>query len=391
MTAGANDAGVTGTTFGQMKTRSGQGDVREAVSNAALSSVNFNIIRYANCWEDAGMLLQVFATKPPRDIAIVASAGDNALACLAAHPASVLAFDISKPQLYLTELKQQAYAFLERDELLAFLGIGDAPAAARLRLLEHLNPHLSKGCREYWNRHRQVVSNGIIHGGKFEAYFRIFRKYCLPLVHSRKTILALFNLKSPDELQEFYHRRWNNLRWRLLMRLFFSRYFMGRAGRDPQFLKHVEVPVADYIRRRTEEHLQSPIAMRNHFLQYVFTGSFSTLLPHYLRPELHEAIRANIGRLSLRQASAEDIVQLRSHDAYCLSNIFEYYSMDDFEATAGRWKDALAPGASLLFWNLMVPRSFALIASDSFRAAGTLDPGSDAGFFYSAFRNEQRR
>lgn len=359
-------------------------------NSAALSGVNFDIIRYANCWEDAGMLLQVFEKTAPKHIAIVASAGDNALACLAANPASVLAFDISKPQLYLSELKQQAFALLEREELLQLLGVSSSTASQRLQLLEHVRPHFSASCRQYWNEHQELVSGGLIHAGKFEAYFRIFREYCLPLVHSRRTIERLFQLR-PEELQEFYHKRWNNLRWRLLMRLFFSRYFMGKAGRDPQFLKQVKIPVADYIRQRTELHLQSPVAMRNHFLQYVFTGNFSTLLPHYLRPELHETIRSNIGRMTLRQASAEDVVQLQQHDTFCLSNIFEYYPQLDFDATVSRWADALQPGARLLYWNLMVPRSFADTAPDEYVDAGIPDRDLDAGFFYSAFRNEERR
>jgi S-adenosylmethionine-diacylglycerol 3-amino-3-carboxypropyl transferase len=363
---------------------------KAAGNDAALSSVNFDIIRYANCWEDAGMLLRAFEKTPPRNIAIVASAGDNALATLSANPESVLAFDISKPQLYLSELKQQAYAFLEREELLQLLGVSKATATQRTQLLDHIAQHLSASCRAYWRENKQVIADRTVHSGKFENYFRIFREYLLPLVHSRRTIADLFN-QTPETLPAFYQKRWNNSRWKLLMRLFFSRYFMGRAGRDPQFLKQVQIPVADYIRQRTELHLQSPVAMHNHFLQFIFTGNFSTLLPHYLRPDLHESIRRNIGRMTITQGSADDIVSLHAHDAYCLSNIFEYYPQADFDATVERWKSELAPDSRLLYWNLMVPRSFAAAAPDAYLDAGIPDRNLDSGFFYSAFLNEARR
>lgn len=358
-------------------------------NDEALSAVNFDIIRYANCWEDAGMLLRALDEKPARNIAIVASAGDNALACLASSPEAVSAFDISLPQLYLSELKQAGFATLDRDELLLLLGIGSSPQQ-RVQMLDHVAKNLSADCRRYWQDQRAVVSKGLIHGGKFENYFRVFREYLLPLVHSKATLRALFEPKSPAELQRFYRQRWNNFRWRLLMRIFFSRAVMGRAGRDPQFLKQVKIPVADYIRQQTEAHLQSPVAMENHFLQYIFTGNFGPLFPHFLRPELHATIKENISRMTVVQGSADDIVAMRKHDVLCLSNIFEYFPQAQFEGTVSAWKDKLVPGTRMLYWNLMVSRSFASVDPEHYGSGGIAVRSEDAGFFYSAFLNEQR-
>lgn len=356
-----------------------------------LEQVDFGIIRYANCWEDAGVLLDALKDGSPQRIAIIASAGDNALALLSEAPESVLAFDISLPQLYLTELKQMAYARLEYDELLCLLGVRTATAAQRLQLLEQISSTLSKDARTYWTERKTMVEKGVIHAGKFERYFHLFRNYCMPIVHSRKTIDALLLPKSDDEQQEFFHNRWSNLRWRLLMNVFFSKAVMGRAGRDPQFLKQVDISVSEYIRDKAAAHLQSSAATHNHFLHYMLTGNFSDVLPHYLRRENHNAIRANIGRMTIRQATADEVIGMQAHDTYCLSNIFEYFPDEQFHATVKSWNELLPSGALLLYWNLMVPRSFADIAPDSFIRTALTDVVDDAGFFYTAFLKEQKK
>ena len=51
----------------------------------------FDLVRYANCWEDADVLLQALEIKPTGFYLSVASAGDNTLSLLSANPAQVIA------------------------------------------------------------------------------------------------------------------------------------------------------------------------------------------------------------------------------------------------------------------------------------------------------------
>lgn len=259
-----------------------------------------------------------------------------------------------------------------------------------MQMFRHLATHLSPDAKKYWQERYTLIESGLIHGGKFERYFALFRTYCLPFVHSRKKVEALLRPKTNTAQKTFYEKQWNNLRWQLLMNVFFSKAVMGRAGRDPQFLKQVALSVSQYIRQKAAAHLQSSEATRNHLLRYIFTGSFGDVLPHYLRPQQHEAIRTNIGRLTLRHCAADEVVSMRAHDAYCLSNIFEYYPQSHFNTTVSAWKDLLQSGAMLLYWNLMVPRSFSSLAPDAFRKIEAANHVADAGFFYSAFLTEQK-
>ena len=50
----------------------------------------FDRIRYANCWEDADILLEAMAIKPGGFYLSVSSAGDNRLSLLSGNPAQAL-------------------------------------------------------------------------------------------------------------------------------------------------------------------------------------------------------------------------------------------------------------------------------------------------------------
>lgn len=360
--------------------------------NQPVSNVDFGLIRYANCWEDADILLQGMSLQAGANVLCIASAGDNALSLLATQPESVHAIDVSKVQLYLTELKQMSFATLEYDELLQFLGIHDHSHATRQQLYKTVSKALTADTRTYWDARSEVIEQGVIYCGKFEQYFHKYRKYVLPLAHKRQTVHRLLEQKSQEEQEDFYHNRWDSIRLRILMNIFFSKYVMGKYGRDPQFLKQVKIPVAKYIRQKTEQHLQSRLCQDNYFLHMIFTGSFGNTLPHYLREENFESIRSNIHKLQLIHTSAHEAVAAHSYDAYCFSNIFEYFSEPDFDTTAKAWAQHIPAKATLAYWNLMAQRSLsetnpqAYIYNSACKALTDIDKG----FFYSRFIIEKK-
>jgi S-adenosylmethionine-diacylglycerol 3-amino-3-carboxypropyl transferase len=224
----------------------------ETVTNGASigERAAFDFIRYASVWEDADVLCKALEPVAPGGrLLSVASAGDNALALLTLDPAEVTAIDLSEAQIACLALRIEAFRRLEYPELLAFLGV--EPAGERQETYQLLRSQLPVGARAFWDAHPGVVANGVIHGGKFERFFGIFRRRILPLVHSRKTVDALCRAKSIEEQRVFYAERWDTWRWRLVFRVFFSRAVMGRLGRDPEFFAEVEGSVGARILERT--------------------------------------------------------------------------------------------------------------------------------------------
>ena len=244
--------------------------------SALKESVNFDLIRYANCWEDAEILMEALDVQPNSRVLSIASAGDNSFSLIGEGPGLVCAVDLSLPQLYLTELKRTAFRTLAYPDLLMFLGFIEAKSPTRRwKMYQSLRAGLQTGTRVYWDAHRKVIECGMINGGKFEKYFGFFARRVMPMIHSKRTIAELLRSKSSSEQIRFYHRSWNSWRWRMFFRIFFSRTIMGKFGRDPEFLRQVEIPVHRFIFQQAEDHLQRAAATQNPMLQRILTGSYA--------------------------------------------------------------------------------------------------------------------
>jgi S-adenosylmethionine-diacylglycerol 3-amino-3-carboxypropyl transferase len=155
----------------------------------------------------------------------------------------------------------------------------------------------------------------------------------------------------------FYRQRWNNLRWRLMFKVFFSRFVMGRAGRDPEFFRYVEGSVADRIFRRAEYALSILPTHSNPYLTYIFTGNYGATLPRYLRRDVVLRLRQRLDSLQLVHAPIDEAAgpDVR-FDGFNLSDIFEYLDPPSSAALYHRLLDQANPGARFAYWNMLVPR-----------------------------------
>ena len=138
------------------------------------------------------------------------------------------------------------------------------------------------------------IDAGIGGAGKFERYFGLFRRRLMPLVHSRSRIDRLLRGGDPAERQRFYQQHWNTWRWRLLFKLFFSRFVMGRMGRDPSFFRYVEGSVAEHILKHTHYALTALDPADNPYLHWILKGTHGAALPYALREAQFELIRDRI-------------------------------------------------------------------------------------------------
>ena len=355
-----------------------------------MSAARFDFLRYAAVWEDADILCDALAPAARGGrVLSIASAGDNALALLTCDPAEVVAVDLSAPQLAACELRIVAWRHLDRDALLAFLGVTEHPD--RLAVYRDVRPELSENARSYWDRQAQAVADGIVHAGKFERYLRGFRRFVLPLIHSRRTIERLLAERSREERERFYAEEWDTARWRLVFRLFFGRAAMGRLGRDPQFFAHVEGSVGDRILARTRHALTALPLHRNPYATYIMTGSYTDgALPLYLRANAWQPIRERLDRVRLLQVPAQEASG--EFDAYNLSDIFEYMAPAVHEATYAALVAKARPGARLAYWNMLAPRSRPeSLARRVHPRRDVADPlfERDNAWFYSAFHVDE--
>ncbi|NNE90912.1 MAG: DUF3419 family protein, partial [Verrucomicrobiales bacterium] len=247
---------------------------------------------------------------------------------------------------------------------------------------------------EYWDRRADQVDHGIGTLGKFEDYFKTFRGRVMPLIHGKRAIRAL--LAGPENREEFYDKRWNNWRWRLLFRIFFSRKVMGKLGRDPEFFRYVEEEdVAGKILERTRHALTKLDPSTNPYLNWILTGAHSgTALPHALREENFDVIRENLDRLEWRLGSIETVLDEAGEsaiDRFNLSDIFEYLDPETCSRLFEKIANAGRSGGRLAYWNMLVPCSGPEDLFESLDELADQLLAQDKAFFYSRFVVEKIR
>jgi S-adenosylmethionine-diacylglycerol 3-amino-3-carboxypropyl transferase len=363
------------------------------MGSEAASRAEFSTIRYAQCWEDADILLEALDIQPGDVCLSIASAGDNTLALLTRNPGRVIAVDLNPAQLACLELRVAAYRELSHAELLEL--IGSTRSARRAALYARCRPALGQSARAFWDARPAEIAAGIGGAGKFERYFALFRNWILPLVHRRPTIERFLRGGSLAERRQFYARSWDNWRWQLLFRLFFSRVALGRLGRDPSFFTYVEGRVASRILARAEHAATELDPAENPYLQWILTGQHRTTLPCALRPEHFETIRARLDRLEWHCRPLEDfLVKQPAHSIRCwnLSDIFEYLSEENTRRLLDMIADRGQPGGRLAYWNTFVPRSRSQVLADRLRPLADLAESlhrRDRAFFYCRFVLEE--
>jgi S-adenosylmethionine-diacylglycerol 3-amino-3-carboxypropyl transferase len=374
------------------------------------SRANFDIIRYAQVWEDADLLVNALNIKKDDTVFSIASAGDNAFALLAGNPAKVYAADLSFAQIACCELRAAMYKNLTYKEHLVFGGVvmpdlkGETDteeaqtyevAALRDRIFRKaafLWLPLSAQVRAFWEANINLIAEGFMTQGKFERYFALFRKKILPLIHTKEEIAELLLPKTDTERAEFYAKTWDNRRWRFMVKLFFSRFVMGRVGRDKEFFILVEGKVADNILRRAKHALCEMDTSQNPYLHFIVNGFYRDALPYSLREENYEKIRKNIDRIEFIKTSAEDFAARFGGkiDAFNLSDIFEYMTEEGAEKAYSALLEKAAPGARFAYWNMLAPRKISDKLKEKYAVYTSEEKNreyllSDKAFFYSKF------
>lgn len=353
----------------------------------------FDLIRYANVWEDAEILREALRPAPGRRMLSIASAGDNSFALLAGG-AEVVAADLSPAQIALVDLKRAAVRRLNAADCAAFLGFRSSETDRR-QTYEQLERDLLPRSLDFWRERLGAVADGLAHHGKFESYFALFRERVLPLIHRRKTVLGLLEPRDRAGREAFYESTWNNLRWRLLFRVFFSRFVMGRLGRDPEFFRYVEGSVAERILGRSRYALTVLPTHENPYLEYILTGNFGRTLPPYLRPEVYAEAKRHIDRLILFEGPIDQAAKVHhgeGFDGFNLSDIFEYLDEPTSTEVYARLLDAARPGARFAYWNMLVPRRLSKSFPGRVRYLEAESKelfAKDLAWFYSAFVVEE--
>jgi S-adenosylmethionine-diacylglycerol 3-amino-3-carboxypropyl transferase len=326
---------------------------------------DFTAVRYAQCWEDADVLLEALNVQPGDVCLSVASAGDNTLALLARHPAKVFAVDLNPAQLACLELRVAAYRLLGYDDLLVFLG--SRRGQHRPQLYQLCRRLLSRHARAYWDERPEDIAHGLGGAGKFEQMMARFRSTLVPLAHDRRMINRLLAGGSRSERHAFFEQQWDTPMRRLVAMLFLPRLVQARTGRAVPFLPSTDFAHGRRLLARSGRLVTDLDPAQNPYLHWMLTGTHGTALPFALRPENVPTIRANLDRLDWRLCAVEDVLgELgdRSIDRFNLSDTFEYLAEPAYHTLLYRLARCGRRGGRLAYWNTTIRRRRPPIMAD---------------------------
>jgi len=334
---------------------------KKGKENARLSQSHvFDDIIYAQCWEDPEIDRIAFGIRSEDVVFSITSGGCNSLAFLIDNPKKIIALDISPFQNYLLELKMAAFAELEYNALLEFLGV--ISSSRRMDTYQQIRHRLRPEAAKYWDNQTRKIDKGIIHSGRYEGYMHFLRK-ALRILLGKSLPEKLFACQNTDERQALYDNHWNNLRWRLFTRIFLSRPMMTFLF-TRKFFEQLEESFSfgDHFRKLTRQALTSLPLQENYFLAYILLGKYYSLdhLPLYLQREHFKKIKTRLNRIEIVTESPLAYfkgLQDGAISRFNFSNIFEWMGVDDFRAHLQETIRVAKEGAVISYRNLLVSRS----------------------------------
>lgn len=347
------------------------------ISRTVMPGAKEDRLFFAQVREDP--LLEIEALSPLSDarVVVVSSGGCTAFSLLASGAKEVVAVDLNSTQNHLVELKAIALRRLPPPELMSFLGVAPGTPRRRSRTYSTLRPYLSDRSVTFWDSHEALIGRGALSCGVSERFIAAVVRVVKLAIHGKGKIERLLELESLDEQKEFFARKWNTVRWRLLFPLLLNRWTFNRTY-DPGFFREVQNPSFAAHFRRLLEHALCEVPVRtNYFLHQMLSGTYPTQVPGGVPPYLdrnrREFLRSRLDRLELVDAGYAEYLASRdsdSVDAFALSNICEWLDARGIDDLFEQVVRVARPGARVCFRNFVGHTSI----PERFRAAIVEDP-----------------
>lgn len=315
-------------------------------------------INYSQCWEDTDILLKALSINNKDVILSITSGGDNSLALLSRSPKKLISIDMNIAQNYLLELKIAALNAFEHEKYISFISNGGEGAE---KSFVKLKPHMSKEAYTWWKDNLDVIKKGVIHSGKFEKYLAVFRKYALPLIHSKKTIHKFLTSSTLNSQANFYDRVWNSKRWQLYFRISTSKFVLRKFARQKGMFKHNKIQqISNKYMTRLAKSLKNIPLQSNYFMWYCLTGKYGTVVPIYFQEQNFKLLRKNSHNLTIIHDSILTFLKktpTNSITKFNLSDIFEALSQNECDTL---WEEIIRcskKGAIIAHWDNLLERT----------------------------------
>ncbi len=337
---------------------------KERLSSRIFRAVHRRNLIYNTCWEDPALDREALEIRDDDRVAVITSAGCNALDYLLAGAGEVNAVDVNPIQNALLELKVAAVRGLDYEQFFALFGRGRAPDA-RAMYHDALRQQLSAVARAYWDKHIGFFAGN---GWRRSFYYRgtsgLLAK--LVLVNARvlhrmhDEIEALLNAATVDEQRALYEERVRDRLWTPWLSWFLSRTLTLTLVGVPwpqrdQIVRQYPGGVARFIRDAFEAVVCELPFRDNYFWRVYLQGYYTKeCCPEYLKPANFGPLRERLHRLRIHTAPLASF--LRSAEPgvskFVLLDHMDWMSCHNPAGLVEEWNAILAsarPSARVIF------------------------------------------
>jgi S-adenosylmethionine-diacylglycerol 3-amino-3-carboxypropyl transferase len=270
---------------------------------------------YNQCWEDPRLDRQAFQIQPTDNVALITSAGCNALDYLLDNPNSVDAIDMNPRQNALLELKKAAIMKLEYEDFYAIFGLGIHLGIDRI-YKQALRPELPEFARAYWDKHIDFflpkgIHRGFYYRGSAGWVARIMGEY-ISLRGLSAHLEKIFNVSTLQEQAQIYFNDLKPHFWNKGLRWFTRRgALMSALGVPRSQFEQIEDYYIGGMAKFIEDCLDSvfsqlPLKDNYFYHLYLFGHYTESCSPEYLKRHNYPILRERVERLNTHNASLID-------------------------------------------------------------------------------------
>lgn len=343
----------------------------KAAHDSIFRRIHGGTLIYNTCWEDPRIDRTLLGLGPQSRLAMITSAGCNALEYLLDDPAEIHAVDLNPRQNALFELKRAMLRHADHSRLWSLFGEGADPRHEAI--YREVRGALPAEAAAYWDRTiryfdpRGRRNSFYFHGGSGLAAYLL--RAVLGGGATRRRLLQEL-VEAPDlatqrrVFAELEPAIWGRMaRW--LVRQPMLMVLLGVPRPQIRLIEESHPGgLGGYVRDKLRRVMTELPIRENHFWRVYLTGRYSPqCCPSYLRPEHFETLAARVDRVRTRTASLTS--HLRRHPGpythFVLLDHQDWLAAHDPAALLEEWEAILAtaaPGAKVLLRSAGLDLSF---------------------------------
>ena len=276
--------------------------MRKWASERIFKSIHGRNLVYNTCWEDPRLDREALQIGPSDRVAMITSAGCNALDYALDGPAAIHCVDVNPRQNALLELKLAAIRRLDYQDAFAMFGRGHWPGVTKA-YRDVLRHDLQPLSRAFWDKRIRWFANerrSFFFRGTSGTFAKWMNVYIDRIAKVRPQVKQIFQTESLDEQSDLFERElWPQI-WRKSLKTAVSRDITLAMLGVPrpqriQVEKNCEGGIAGFI----EQCMRSVFSQRsltdNYFWRAYLEGGYTPeCCPDYLKPENFEKLSSGL-------------------------------------------------------------------------------------------------